>query len=81
MPTARPSASITIDAPLQLVWEVMLDTASYAEWNPFVERAETASPAAAGNPIVLHVRWANGRTTQVAGADQRDRAARHDRRE
>ena len=64
MPTARPSASITIDAPLELVWEVMLDTASYAEWNPFVERAETASPAAAGNPIVLHVRWANGRTTR-----------------
>src|SRR5688500_716099 len=64
MPTARPSASITIDAPLELVWEVMLDTASYAEWNPFVERAETASPAAVGNPIVLHVRWANRRTTR-----------------
>lgn len=64
MPTARPSASITIDAPLQLVWQVMLDTGSYPEWNPFVERAETASPAAVGNPIVLHVRWANGRTTR-----------------
>ena len=64
MPTAQPSASITIDAPLQLVWEVMLDTASYAEWNPFVERAETALPPAVGNPIVLHVRWANGRTTR-----------------
>ena len=64
MPTARPSASIEIDAPLALVWEVMLDTAAYAEWNPFVERAETASPAEVGNPIVLHVRWANGRTTR-----------------
>lgn len=64
MLTARPSASITIDAPLELVWEVMLDTASYAEWNPFVERAETANPAAVGNPIVLHVRWRNGRTTR-----------------
>ena len=64
MPTARPSASITIDAPLQLVWEVMLDTESYAEWNPFVERAETAIPPAVGNPIVLHVRWASGRTTR-----------------
>ncbi len=64
MPTARPSASITIDAPLELVWEVMLDTEAYAEWNPFVERAETAIPAAVGNPIVLHVRWANGRTTR-----------------
>ena len=64
MVTARPSASITIDAPLELVWAVMLDTASYAEWNPFVERAETASPPAVGNPIVLHVRWADGRTTR-----------------
>jgi len=64
MVTARPSASIEIDAPIELVWEVMLDTASYAEWNPFVERAETASPPAVGNPIVLHVRWANGRTTR-----------------
>ncbi|MDQ4053416.1 MAG: SRPBCC domain-containing protein, partial [Actinomycetota bacterium] len=64
MVTARPSASITIDAPLARVWEVMLDTASYAEWNPFVERAETPTPAAVGNPIVLHVRWANGRTTR-----------------
>lgn len=64
MSTARPSASISIDAPLELVWEVMLDTASYAEWNPFVERAETATPAAVGNPITLHVRWANDRTTR-----------------
>jgi uncharacterized protein YndB with AHSA1/START domain len=64
MPTARPSASIEIDAPLELVWAVMLDTEAYAEWNPFVERAETASPAQVGNPIVLHVRWANGRTTR-----------------
>lgn len=64
MVTAQPSASVTIDAPLELVWEVMFDTAAYAEWNPFVERAETASPPEVGNPIVLHVRWANGRTTR-----------------
>ena len=60
----HPSADIEIDAPLEVVWAVMLDTASYAEWNPFVERAETATPAAVGNPIVLHVRWANGSTTR-----------------
>lgn len=62
--SAQPSATIEIDAPLDLVWQVMLDTDSYAEWNPFVERAETSSPPAVGNPIVLHVRWANGRTTR-----------------
>lgn len=61
MPTASPSATVEIDAPLAEVWEVMLDTTQYAAWNPFVVRVETASPPAAGNPIVLHVRWAGGR--------------------
>jgi hypothetical protein len=60
---AHPSASVEIDAPIERVWEVMLDTASYGEWNPFVERAECAVPPRVGEPIVLHVRWANGRTT------------------
>ena len=60
---AHPAASVEIDAPIEQVWAVMLDTASYGEWNPFVERAECASPPKVGEPIVLHVRWANGRTT------------------
>ena len=62
--SARPGARTTIDAPLELVWQVMLDTERYSEWNPFVERVETPTPAAVGNPIVLHVRWSNGRTTR-----------------
>ena len=60
----NPTASTIIDAPLAVVWAVMLDTASYGEWNPFVERAECPSPPTVGDPIVLHVRWANGRTTR-----------------
>ena len=60
----HPSASSSIDAPLAVVWEVMLDTERYGEWNPFVERAESRVPPAVGDPIVLHVRWANGRTTR-----------------
>jgi hypothetical protein len=59
-----PAASTTIDAPLEVVWAVMLDTASYAEWNPFLFRMECPSPAKVGDPIVLHVRWANGRTAR-----------------
>jgi hypothetical protein len=58
---AHPRAEVDIDAPLDRVWEVMLDTASYAEWNPFVVRADCASPPRVGDPIVLHVRWDNGR--------------------
>ena len=61
---ADPRASIEIEAPLEVVWQVMLDTEAYGEWNPFVVRAETAQPAAVGNTIVLHVRWANGKGTR-----------------
>jgi hypothetical protein len=60
---AHPAASVTIDAPIERVWAVMVDTAAYGEWNPFVERVECALPPTVGEPIVLHVRWANGRTT------------------
>ncbi len=59
-----PRASVVIDAPLETVWAVMLDTASYAEWNPFVVRADCPSPPSPGDPIVLHVRWANGTGTR-----------------
>ncbi|KRA30848.1 MULTISPECIES: SRPBCC domain-containing protein [unclassified Nocardioides] len=60
----NPAAEIEIDAPLDVVWSVMTDTARYGEWNPFVERAETSVPAQVGNPIVLHVAWANGKKTR-----------------
>ncbi len=60
---AHPSASVAIHAPIDRVWAVMVDAAAYGEWNPFIERAECSSSPRAGDPIVLHVRWANGRTT------------------
>ena len=59
----NPRASVDIDAPLELVWAVMLDTEAYGDWNPFVVRAECPSPPKVGDPITLHVRWANGRGT------------------
>ena len=61
---AEPRASVEIDAPLDVVWGVMLDTDSYGAWNPFVVRVDTTRPADVGRPIVLHVRWANGRGTR-----------------
>lgn len=60
----NPEASAEIDAPLDTVWRVMLDTAAYPEWNPFVVRAQCPSPPRPGDPIVLHVRWANGGGTR-----------------
>lgn len=57
---SNPHARIEIDAPLDTVWSVMLDVDSYGEWNPFLFKAECASPPQPGDPITLHVRWENG---------------------
>jgi hypothetical protein len=59
---SNPTASVDIDAPIDTVWQVMLDTAAYGEWNPFVFQADCPSPPSPGDPIVLHVRWSNGKT-------------------
>jgi hypothetical protein len=64
MPEARPGATVAIDAPLDTVWAVMTDIDAYGEWNPFLFRADCPTPPAPGDPIVLHVRWSNGRTTR-----------------
>jgi hypothetical protein len=63
MPQARPGATVSIDAPLERVWAVMTDVAAYGEWNPFVYRVECPTPPRPGDAIVLHVRWANGRSS------------------
>lgn len=57
----NPEASAVIDAPIEVVWQVMLDTARYGEWNPFVRAAECPSPPSPGDPIRLHVEFAGGR--------------------
>jgi len=56
-------ASATIEAPVDVVWAVMLDLDAYPAWNPFVVRIDGPSgrPAAVGDELVLHVRWASGR--------------------
>jgi hypothetical protein len=41
----------------------MLDTGAYAEWNPFVVRADCTTPPQVGDPITLHVQWADGKGT------------------
>ena len=56
----NPAAGIDIDAPIDLVWRVMLDVDSYGEWNPFITRADCPTPPRAGDPIRLHVTFGNG---------------------
>ena len=60
----NPTAGVDIAAPLEVVWRIMLDAASYGSWNPFVVRVETPEPPTVGNPIVLHVVWENGSRTR-----------------
>jgi len=36
-------SSISIDAPKQKVWDILLDFASYKEWNPYIRKQETIS--------------------------------------
>jgi hypothetical protein len=66
-------ASATIEAPAEVVWAVMLDLDAYPTWNPFVVRVDgpTGRPAAVGDELVLHVRWASGR-----GVTTRERITR-----
>ena len=60
----NPRASAEINAPIDVVWSVMLDTRSYGEWNPFLFRIECPPSPGPGDAIVLHVRWLDGRTTR-----------------
>lgn len=54
-------AEVLIEAPIQKVWEVMLDLDGYPRWNPFTPRVDCQGPPRVGAPIRLHVRWADGK--------------------
>lgn len=60
--TAR-SDYVNIDAPQQLVWDILRDIRRYPEWNPFTERVITDFKP--GSPIELHVHLpGRGRSVQ-----------------
>jgi len=59
--------SVDIDAPIDLVWEVMTDVARYREWNPFVVALTPVRPGplTVGSDIHLEVRWGRGGGTRT----------------
>jgi hypothetical protein len=58
---SQASAAIAADA--GVVWSVMVDLDRYPEWNPFILRVKRRGGpvAAAGDDILLRVRFGNGR--------------------
>lgn len=78
MTTVR--AAVDIDAPLDRVFDVLLDFARYAEWNPFV--VGVTGEARVGATIVLDVHFHDGRRGRsrehvdvLTRADQRSELA------
>jgi hypothetical protein len=54
-------ASVEIAAPIELVWQVMLDLPRYPDWNPFVVGiADADKPVVVGRPLLLDVCWVGG---------------------
>ena len=45
---------IRIDAPIEVVWDVLTDVGNYGRWNPFTPQART--DFAIGSPVRLLVR-------------------------
>ena len=64
---------IEIEAPAEFVWEVLVDTASYRNWNPFTPEADTSFEI--GSPANLLVRMWPGhfRITETVCAFERPR--------
>ncbi len=53
MSVAIESVTVEIDAPQELVWEVLVDDVRYPEWNPYTVRGDT--PLEVGAAVVLHL--------------------------
>ncbi|MFK8048386.1 MAG: SRPBCC domain-containing protein [Halioglobus sp.] len=58
------SDEVTIHAPVELVWEILLDFESYSEWNTFCPQAANDS-LELGTPIEMMVNLGQGLARQV----------------
>ena len=54
-------AETLIDAPIERVWDVIMDLKSYPDWNPFTVEVENPDGPTVGAGIRLHVRWSDGK--------------------
>ena len=57
------TTAVIIDAPVDVIWSVMLDFKTYQDWNPFIIGVKhLPEPIDVGSRFQLHVRWADGTT-------------------
>lgn len=54
-----PEASVEIDAPVEIVWQVLVDFDSYPRWNLFTP--SIACDGKLGSPVVMSVRFAGAK--------------------
>ena len=47
------SDAVEIEAPIEAVWDILVDVERYGEWNPFTTRVDTDFEI--GSPVDLHV--------------------------
>jgi hypothetical protein len=52
--TRRIATEIDIDAPAAVVWRVLVDFPSYAEWNPFIRRITGEARVGARLEVTVH---------------------------
>ncbi len=58
-------ASITIWAPIERVWSVIIELSRYRDWNPFIYDVVNApEELSVGSRFLLRVRWADGTTAE-----------------
>lgn len=77
LPAANIESTITINAPIDVVWRRLIDLDGYPEWNPLTPRID-APAIEVGTPIMLHVQLkptARRRRMQPAGITHVDPSA------
>lgn len=56
---------LDIDAPIDVVWSIMIDFADYGRWNPFVVEAQASGRPGMGSPLRLTARMPAGWRTRT----------------
>ena len=52
---------VEMHAPLETVWDVVVDLPSYPAWNPFIRRVDFQPPLGVGSAMTLELDWAKFR--------------------